>query len=302
MDIALPAISKYLEKQLSVFATQADLVHNIRIGREPLSYASLKIARSYDIPFVFTPVHHPRWVGWRYRFYHRLYRMADLVLALTDAEKRILMDLGVREDRIAVIGMGPVLATKSDPVIFLKKYQIDGPMVLFIGTHYPYKGYQQLLQATRYVWQKQPDTHFVFIGSAVNHSEGYFECYEDRRIHRLGILDLQEKTNALAACKLLCVPSTQESFGGVYVEAWNFGKPVIGCDIPAVSEVVTNEVDGFLVAQEPIQIAERICDLISDNVLAELMGMAGRRKMTELYTWEKIALRVEKAYRRVLGK
>jgi glycosyltransferase involved in cell wall biosynthesis len=57
----------------------------------------------------------------------------------------------------------------------------------------------------------------------------------DPRILELGSVDLQTKTDALEACTLLCLPSTQESFGGVYTEAWSFKKPVIGCDIPAVS-------------------------------------------------------------------
>ena len=55
----------------------------------------------------------------------------------------------------------------------------------------------------------------------------------DPRLIELGTVDLQQKTNALAACTLLCLPSTQESFGGVFTEAWSFEKPVIGANIPA---------------------------------------------------------------------
>jgi hypothetical protein len=35
--------------------------------------------------------------------------------------------------------------------------------------------------------------------------------------------------------------------GGVYTEAWSFCKPVIGCPIPAVSELIVEGVDGCLV-------------------------------------------------------
>jgi len=299
--MALPPIAACLERHLYPYAAQADLVHNVRIGREALSYASFHVARRRGIPFVLTPVHHPRWVGWRYRAYIKLYTMADLVLALTNAEKQTLITLGVSEERIAVIGMGPVLAAQTYPAKFLHGYQIDGPMVLFLGQHYRYKGYRQVLQAARLVWQRVPEARFVFIGPSVGRSEQDLETMQDRRIHRLGKVDLQKKTDALAACTLLCVPSTQESFGGVYTEAWSFGKPVIGCNIPAVAEVITDGVDGYLVAQEPAQIAERICNLLLHPADAQRMGAAGERKVQMQYTWQRLAEKTERAYQRVLG-
>ncbi|MCK5430174.1 MAG: glycosyltransferase, partial [Anaerolineales bacterium] len=95
MGIVVPSMASLLEAYLEPFFHQIDLVHNVRIGREPLSIASYALARKHQIPFVLTPVHHPRWVGWRYRIYNQLYRDADAVLALTNAEKDILMRLGV---------------------------------------------------------------------------------------------------------------------------------------------------------------------------------------------------------------
>ena len=302
MHIALPAIASCLEKNLHPHAEKADLIHNVRIGREGLSYASLYAARNRDIPFVFTPVHHPRWVGWRYRAYINLYKLADAVIALTNAEKQVLIDLGVKEERIAVTGIGPILAEKADGTAFKEHYQIDEPIVLFLGQHYPYKGYQQLLAAAPIVWEKIPEANFVFIGPAVAKSEVYFNNLADRRIHRLGAVNLQEKTNALAACTVLCVPSSQESFGGVYTEAWSFSKPVIGCKIPAVSEVVTNEIDGYLVAQDPQEIAESICQILLNPSRAKKMGQMGKLKVESQFSWQKLAQKTEQAYLKVLAK
>ncbi|UCC39587.1 MAG: glycosyltransferase family 4 protein [Candidatus Aminicenantes bacterium] len=301
MQVALPAIASCVERHLLTYAQKADLVHNARIGREGLSYASCKVARRYNIPFVLTPLHHPRWVGWRYKAYNKLYTMADAVMALTHAEKEVLIHLGVTEERIHVIGHGPVLESSAKPNQFLQKYSIDQPMVLFLGQHYSHKGYKELLEAGKIVWEKIPDTHFVFIGPAVGRSEAVFKAISDKRIHRLGTLSLQEKTDALAACSLLCVPSEQESFGGVYVEAWCFNKPVIGCRIPPVAEVITDEVDGCLVAQEPKEIAEKIIFLLENEETSNQMGAAGKKKVEERYTWQRIANRVETVYERLIG-
>ena len=300
MNLALPPIAACLEQHLSAYAAKADLIHNVRIGREGLSYASYQAAKRYDIPFVFTPVHHPRWIGWRYKAYIKLYQMADVVIALTNAEKQILIDLGVKADRITITGMGASLAPVAESAAFRNKYQIEAPFVLFLGQHYPYKGYQQVIEAAALVWQKFPDVHFVFIGPSVGKSEQYFVSLNDKRIHSLGKVDLQTKTNAIASSSLLCVPSTQESFGGVYTEAWSLGKPVIGCNIPAVAEVIADGVDGYLVEQEPNQIAERIIYLLRNPTKAQAMGEAGKQKVASRYTWQKIADRTEQAYQQVL--
>lgn len=296
LRLAIAPIASVIAKRLGPFSGNADLVHNVRIGREGLSFASYKTARKHDIPFVLTPVHHPRWAGRRYKAFNTLYTLADAVLALTKKEKEILIGLGVPGRKIHVIGHGPVLEPKANPDAFLKKHRVRGPMVLFLGQHYPYKGYRQLLEAAKTVWEKKKNTHFVFIGPPVEQSEEVFKEFEDKRIHRLGKVSLQEKTDALAACSLLCVPSTQESFGGVYAEAWCFKKPVIGCNIPAVSEVITDEVDGFLVKQQPAEIADRILFLLENENAAHQLGASGKRKVDEIYNWPKIAERVETVY------
>lgn len=301
MDVAVKGIASCLENKLNPYAQKADLIHNVRIGREGLSYASYQTARHYDIPFIFTPVHHPRWVGWRYRVYLKLYKLADAVIALTQAEKQILIDLGVKEEQITVTGIGPIVADRAEPEAFKRQYKIDEPIVLFLGQHYPYKGYKQLLEAIPLVWQKIPEANFVFIGPSVGKSEQYFTKFSDRRIHRLGAVNLQEKTNALAACTLLCVPSNQESFGGVYTEAWSFGKPVIGCNIPAVAEVVSHGVDGYLIEQNPGEIADSIIQLLLNPIQAEAMGAAGQQKVKSRFSWEKLAQLTEGVYQRLLS-
>jgi len=299
MDLALPPIANCISRYLDQYAQSADLIHNVRIGREGLSYASYQIAKKYDIPFIFTPVHHPRWVGWRYRAYIKLYQLADAVIALTETEKQTLINLGVDRDRISVTGIGPVLAENADSQAFKETYKIADPIILFLAQHYPYKGYQQLLQSAPIVWKRFPEAQFVFAGPAIANSEKYFKN-QDPRIHRLGALSLQDKTNALAACTLLCMPSSQESFGGVYTEAWHFDKPVIGCNIPAVSEVIEHGTNGYLVSQNPLEIADAICQILMNPSQALKMGQNGNHKLHAKFTWNRIAEMTADVYQKIL--
>jgi glycosyltransferase involved in cell wall biosynthesis len=301
MPWAVNQVGKILVGSLTSFVSSADLIHNVRIGREGLSYASWQLARRWDVPFVLTPVHHPRWRGWRYRVYDKIYQQADAVIALTLSERRTLVDLGIADERIHVTGVGPVLSDEGNAERFQKSHSIAQPFVLFLGQHYPYKGFRQVLEAAPKVWQRFPDLNFVFIGPTVRQSERAFYEFADARIHRLGAVDLQTKTDALAACSLLCVPSSQESFGGVYTEAWSFEKPVIGGRAPAIADVITDGKDGFLVSQDPAEIADRILYLLDHPTEAAAMGQAGKAKVEAKYTWPKLAEKTMQVYRHVCG-
>ena len=301
MEFSIPILAKNLRKKMRLFASRADLIHNVRIGREPLSYAAYLSAREHGVPFVFTPLHHPRWSGWLHRMYHRLYRSADALIALTQVEKETLIQLGVREERITVTGIGPILAENCSGSRFRREYNLgNDPVVLFIGQKYSYKGVAELLEAAPWVWKRFPEARFVFIGPRTNYSRSLFSTVKDGRIIELDTVSLETKTDALDACSMLCVPSSQESFGGVYTEAWTLKKPVIGCSIPAVAEVIADGEDGFLVRQEAKEIADRIVSLIGDSQMAERMGNSGQNKVETQYSWENITGKTINVYKSLL--
>jgi glycosyltransferase involved in cell wall biosynthesis len=299
MPWAIQQIAPIFATKIAPFAQTADLIHNVRIGREGLTYAARQVATQYDIPFVLTPVHHPRWQGWRYQVYNQLYRQADAVIALTESERNILITLGVKPDRIHVTGVGPILAPQANAERFRATFAISAPFVLFLGQHYLYKGFRQLLMAAPVVWQSFPDLHFVFIGPAVGQSERLFQAFPDPRIHRLGPVDLQTKTDALAACEILCLPSMQESFGGVYTEAWSFKKPVIGGRIPAIADVISEGEDGLLVEQTADEIAAAICSLCQHPGTAQRLGEAGYAKVQRSFAWAQLAKQTLQIYQQL---
>jgi glycosyltransferase involved in cell wall biosynthesis len=300
---ALARIAAALAVEVEPWAADVDLIHNCRIGREGLSYASRQVAREKNIPFVFTPVHHPRWGTWLHRHYQALYRQADAVIALTMAERDMIVRLGVDERRVFVTGMGPVLAEAGDEARFRAAHGLgESPVVLFLGQKYAYKGVATVLHAATHVWRRCPEARFVFVGPRTAYSRSLFTNVTDRRIVELDTVNLQTKTDALAACQVLCVPSTQESFGGVYTEAWCLGKPVIGGDIAAIRSVIAEGEDGYVVAQQPGPVAERLLWLLERRDLAQAMGARGQAKVATRYTWPRLAALTEQVYQAVLTK
>jgi glycosyltransferase involved in cell wall biosynthesis len=294
-------ISRHALKALSSLPTP-DVVHATRIGREFLCRAALDFAHQHGRPFVLTPVHHPRWDGWRYTEYDNIYREADALCVLTNEEKRLLIEQkGVDEGKIHVTGIGPVLSSTYDAEEFRSRYDIRGPFVLYVGQQFRYKGVGALLEAAPLVWKKYPDVTFVFIGPQTSYSKVLFSRVSDRRIRNLGEVSLETKTAALSCCEFLCLPSSQESFGGVYVEAWALGKAVIGGRIPPIAELISEGQDGLLSSQNPAELADQISLLLADPELCMRMGSAGARKVEARYTWERIAKKTAEVYEQLIG-
>jgi glycosyltransferase involved in cell wall biosynthesis len=279
-------ISEALYKKMDMSVGPIDLVHAGRIGREFLAWAALHLARQRKVPFVLTPFHHPRWTGFRYRWYLKLYLQADAVMALTQAEKRILTKLGVASQRIHVIGHAPAL---SDIKPRTGYFGSGGPVVLFLGQKYAYKGLGQLLKSMPLIWKDRPDTRFAYLGPRTAYSKRKFKKYNDSRIIEKDRVSEEEKIAALADCTVFCLPSRQESFGGVYTEAWMQGKPVIGADIPAVAELIQAGQDGELVSESSGELANTIIKLLSQPEHAAAMGRRGHEKVKKQFNWGRIA-------------
>ncbi len=295
------AIAEVIENKLSADFGKPDLIHNIRVGREPLAYASYIMAKKLNIPFVFTPLHHPRWSHWFFKEYHELYRKADGLFALTPYEKEIYIGLGVDEKKIFVTGTGPVIADKPDPGGFRNKLNIPGKIVLFIGQGYKYKGISQLMKSAKIVLNKYKDVSFIFIGPHTEYSRKLFQRCRNKRIMHLGIVDLQTKTDALAACDIFCLPSAQESFGAVFLEAWAFCKPVIGLDIPQIGHLIKDGVNGRLVKPVPGFIAQKIAELLDNPDIARNMGISGSQLVKNNFTWEVLHKKTISAYEQIIA-
>jgi glycosyltransferase involved in cell wall biosynthesis len=300
LGTAVKKISSYMLFHFCQLAPVPTLIHATRIGREFISRASMDFAHKRGIPFILTPNHHPRWKGFLYKEYDKIYREADALIALTSAERQLFIEeKGVSEDRIYITGIGPLLSEKYSIGEFRDRFGISDRFVLFIGQQLKYKGIASIIKATPIVWEKHPDVKFVFIGPETNYSKILFKDVKDSRIINLGQVDLETKTAALAACEFLCLPSIQESFGGVIIEAWSLRKAVIGGQIPAIASVVKNGHDGLLSTQSPYELAEAISYLLSNPAHCEAMGNTGWAKVLSNYTWEKLAKKTCSVYQKL---
>lgn len=291
-------MGRLLAPHLGSIAADTRIVHNVFMGREALSLGVMLAARRAHLPFVFTALRHERPLGWNSPAFRTIYRSSDAIIALTRGEAAWLEAQGAPRERIHVIGIGPMNDPEASPAPAIEAIGGGQRIVLFLGQLHRYKGFQALLGAARRLHSLR-DVLFVFAGPDVRGNARQFEG-AGSNVRWLGAVDDTLRDSLLRACSVLCVPSSRESFGGVVVEAWSCGKPVVGGPAPATRELVEDGRDGFVVPQDPAAIASRLKTLLEDEALARDMGCRGQDKVEKHYTWEAIATAHLDVYQRVI--
>ena len=278
-----------------------DLVHGINIALEWPLLAAWRYARRRHLPFVTTPFVHVGEHGRQdvlinYVMPHQLevLRDADAVIVQTDVERQVLTRLGVAPDRLHRHGMGVNLDELAGGVAqrFRSRYKLANPIATFLGVVTYDKGSFHLVQAMERLWAAGRDLHLVIAGPPVDEFVHFFDRLPPAtrdRILLLGSVTGQDKQDLLAATDIFALPSRVDAFGIVYLEAWAYGKPVIGARAGGVPDVIDDEQDGLLIDFGNVpQLTQALTRLLEHPEQAQSLGARGRDKVRRLYTWNRI--------------
>ncbi|EAW42595.1 glycosyltransferase family 4 protein, partial [Nodularia spumigena] len=114
----------------------------------------------------------------------------------------------------------------------------------------------------------------------------------------LGAVNYQDLIKYYQETDIFIFPSVwNEPFGMPIVEAMSVELPVIATDGGAFPELVDEGKTGLLVERgNSHALAEAILCLLKDENLCQEMGKAGRQKVVENFTWERISEKLFKLY------
>lgn len=101
---------------------------------------------------------------------------------------------------------------------------------------------------------------------------------------------------------VVLVPSLSEGLGLSAIEAMACGRPVIASRVGGLPEVIShNETGLFVPPADPAALARAIMELMRDPSLCARMGAAGRARVQELFTVQRMLRQVLTTYRRTAG-
>ena len=193
---------------------------------------------------------------------------------------------------------------ETDPGTVKKRYELNplAPLVLFIGRMVYQKGPDLLLEAIPNVLDSHPNAKFIFAGGGdmiehVNARSWWLGVNDKIRV--LGYVPGDELIDLFNACDFVCVPSRNEPFGIIVLEAWSAGKPVVATDGGGPGEIIANFNTGVKVYNTPESIAWGIKYMLDNLEGVKQMGENCSRVVNE-FSWDKIAVKTLEVYNKAL--
>ena len=287
-------------------AHQFDMVHvhNLHYATLALSYWP---AQWRNLPYVLSPLMHiDQPEVFEVDFQMKIAQQADFILTLTSAEASYWVNHHVPVQKLEVTGHGLKMDHYATPLPDAKPEDLGLPanavIVLFLARKERYKGLALTLEAFAKVAADFPEAWLIVAGPETNDSIVLQRKYADLpRAMFFDKISDATKQQLLTIGDVLMVPSEGESFGIVYLEAWAYGKPVIGARSGAVPSLITHGQDGLLITPNNLLDAEHALRYLLSNPTARAqMGAEGYRKFLAHYTIDKIADKTEAAYIRTL--
>lgn len=315
---AMELLARRYRRSVEPLLRDVDIVHSVHGGVSFLGYATLLAARRLRLPFVFTPLMHlqeglgeaagnpggalslhliPR--TWTDAYWKRIWQQADALLTMTDHEREFYIREGVPGERVFRTGVGPM----SEPHERAKPTGVeDERVVLFLGRNTLAKGVGDVVRAAPLVWAQMPAVRFVIAGPRTPETDAMLSAATDPRMEVLGEVSEARKAELFRDCTVFCMPSREESLGATYLEAWSYGKPVVGLRIPPVEELTGHGRGGLVATPDPRDVADKLLALLGNDQLRREMGRWGRQQVLERYSWNTIVERTEAIYQSLVER
>ncbi|MEU4773249.1 glycogen synthase [Micromonospora sp. NPDC023644] len=254
------------------------------------------------------------------------FEAADAVIAVSEGMRRDVLTAypAVHPDRVRVVhnGIDTAQYAPDHGTDVVERLGIDParPSVVYVGRITRQKGLPYLLRAAR---DLPPDTQLVLLAGAPDTPEIAAEVeglVGDLRANRSGVvwvaemLPKHEVIQVLTHATVFVCPSVYEPMGIVNLEAMACETAVVATATGGIPEVVADGETGLLVpiaqatdgSGRPLDpgrfvadLTARINEVLADPGRAKELGLAGRRRAVEHFSWDALARRTLEVYRSV---
>ena len=189
------------------------------------------------------------------------------------------------------------------PSLLPRPLPTDVPRLLCLGRLSPEKGFDVAVTAFASLVQRFPCAHLVIVG------DGPERTKLEQQISQLGLAHRVELAGAvtpdavpalLNTVTAVLLPSRQESFGLVALEAALMARPVVATCVGGLPEVVMHGQTGLLVKPEdPRALVEALAYLLDHPHTAAHIGQAARRWGQKSFSLERCVAAYDALYRKL---
>ena len=215
---------------------------------------------------------------------------ADAVLVPSRYSASVAEEVyGVPASRIGVVPEAIDLATWQARLAAAPRRPRAAPTVLAVGRTYARKRLPDLLYA-RHDWNRACPGSGPRVEIAPEWRRSRADAVRGETVASWAT-DRGPLAEEYVNADCFCLPTVQEGFGIVFLEAMAAGLPVVACRAAAVPEVVREGETGVLVpSRDPPALADALAGLLRSPERARALGEAARHRVAD-YTVERVAQR-----------
>ena len=235
---------------------------------------------------------------------------AQRVLVATQWTRRdVHVRLGVEEEKIVVIPVGPFNVGQADVLSpelaeVQERLRVRPPFLLYPAQAFPHKNHLRLLEALAELRRARPDVSCVFTGASnpfdATVSARTRELGLSEHVRSLGYVGARDLRSLYRLCRAVVFPSTYEGLGLPLLEAFAEGAPVASSSATCLPEVGGDAALYFSPddVREMVEVLAALWD--SADRRQDLVGK-GTRRLAH-FTGPRVALAYQGLYRSAAGR
>ena len=286
-----------VERLLRKLGRKFDLIHAHFTW--PSAYIGVMLKEKLKIPVITTIHEDPAWLSEEDNMNHPLVQKAwlnaDALLRANTYDVSTLQNYNVNVYRVpngfSTI-FRPIDRTACRRALGLPE---DRRIVLSVGNLEIIKGHRYLLSAIKSIISEHPDLLCIIVGNGPQKAALEQQIIDEGLFDHVMLAGNKPHTEIplwMNACDLFVLPSLNESFGIVQIEAMACGKPVIATNTPGSREIIASDKLGlFCQPENEEELAEKIrMGLQMDWDREEILQFA------EKFSWEKVAGDILRVY------
>ncbi len=177
----------------------------------------------------------------------------------------------------------------------------DKRLIIMVSQITQWKNHIDFIKTSKLIHEKVTNSHMAIVGRPINKADKPYLEFLNEFVKAEGvsdffsIIDFQEDIREIVSiADILIHTAINEPFGRVIIEAMSMEKPVIAYKSGGPSEIILDDITGYLVEPRNINdIAQKTIKLLSNNELRFQMGKASRERVLNRFNLQSSIIKIE---------
>ncbi|MBO6946827.1 MAG: glycosyltransferase family 4 protein [Rhodospirillales bacterium] len=223
------------------------------------------------------------------------YDAADAIVVPSEIARSTFISRGVPARKVFVNHLG-VDTSQFSPPTTPRDNKV--PVILFVGMLSARKGTATLLEAFAQLKQR---AELLCVGPVDPHFQKVLNRLPSSNVTLLGSVSRADVHDAYRNADIFCLPSVEEGFGMVVLEAMASGLPVVLSDQVGAADSIQPGIDGLVVPVGDVTaLSNALSSLVSDENSRRRMGAAAAKKARASQSWDGYIERTLEIYNSIL--